>query len=197
MGADNLRSGCTGLHSQSGFWRSWGIALPRCAGDSPIHINGLLKTGFHQQSEKLKYFTTDQGLQEAARWQLMPFFGIPVPVSRYRGNGATLPLQILCDKLLHWSCFTSKSKRLFFIWELLLIFCECCTKLLTKIPNLQFSWNVHLAPLFSTLKLLTQNATLRILSSWLLLFCLGCEMTRSKVSVYTVHLVRKVLMQLL
>lgn len=60
-----------------------------CAGDSPVHINGVLKTVFHKQSEKLKYFTTDRGLQEAARWQLMPFFGIPVPVSRYRGNGAT------------------------------------------------------------------------------------------------------------
>lgn len=30
MGADNPSSGCTGLHSQSGFWTSWETALPRC-----------------------------------------------------------------------------------------------------------------------------------------------------------------------
>lgn len=69
-------------------------------------------------------------------------------------TGPLLPFQIVCGKLLHWSCFPSKSKR-FFIWKLLLtlcVCCECCTKLLTKIPNLQFSWNMHLDPVFSTLK---------------------------------------------
>lgn len=38
---------------------------------------------------KLKYFATDQRLQRAVGWQLMPFFGITVLVSRYRGDGAT------------------------------------------------------------------------------------------------------------
>lgn len=73
-----------------------------CAGDSPVHINGMLKTVFHKQSEKLKYFTTGQGLQEVTRWHLMPFFGIPVPVSRCRGNrAASAPPNGVWGKLLH------------------------------------------------------------------------------------------------
>jgi len=56
---------------------------------SPVNIKGVLKACLTDAVLKLKYFATDQRLQEAGWWQLMPFFVITVPVSRYRRNGAT------------------------------------------------------------------------------------------------------------
>lgn len=56
---------------------------------SPFHTNRVLKVCLTDNVLKLKYFATDQRIQEAVGWQLMPFFGITMLGSRYRGNGAT------------------------------------------------------------------------------------------------------------
>lgn len=87
-------------------------------------------------------------------------------------------------------------KGYFFIWNFFWYFVSAVNAAQNYYQNFQISssiWNIHLAPVFSTIKLLTWNATLCILCSWLLLLCLGCEVTGSKVSVYSVYLVRKVL----
>lgn len=43
MGADNLSSGCTDLHSVR-FSKVLGNSIAKVrAGDSPVHINGVLK----------------------------------------------------------------------------------------------------------------------------------------------------------